>query len=289
MIHSEEFIEDSRFQWWNPDYLDLLIKRFALQEAKSILEVGTGLGHWSRILLKRIPTEWTFHGFDLELHWVEKSAAAFAAEFPDVDRSRFDFRQGDAHSLPYSDESFDLVTCQTVMMHLRDPLTALQEMRRVLRNGGLILCAEPINLINRLSFSTVTNVADVETLVNAFRLWTYFQRGIRTSNDGDHNIGSYLPGLLKTAGFHSIEAYTNDKASFTLPGSYDPSECEPNWEDASVIREKALAGGATEAEISAGLTALELLQALKVKQVADDQFAESSPSVTLVVGARRVT
>ena len=55
-------------------------------------------------------------------------------------------------------------------MHLRNPLTALQEMRRVLRIGGLILCTEPINLINRLSFSTVTNVADVETLVNAFRL-----------------------------------------------------------------------------------------------------------------------
>ena len=226
MIHSEEYIEDSRFQWWNPDYLDLLIKRFALREAKSILEVGTGLGHWSRPLLKRIPTEWTFHGLDKEQHWVDKSLAAFAAEFPDVHPSRFDFRQGDAHSLPYSDESFDLVTCQTVLMHLRDPLTALQEMRRVLRIGGLILCAEPINLINRLSFSTVTNVADVETLVNAFRLWTYFQRGIRTSNNGDHNIGAYLPSVVKTAGFHSIEAYTNDKASFTFPGSYDPSECE---------------------------------------------------------------
>jgi ubiquinone/menaquinone biosynthesis C-methylase UbiE len=287
MIHSEEYIEDSRFQWWNPDYLDLLIKRFALREAKSILEVGTGLGHWSRPLLKRIPTEWTFHGLDKEQHWVDKSLAAFAAEFPDVHPSRFDFGQGDAHSLPYPDESFDLVTCQTVLMHLRDPLTALQEMRRVLRIGGLILCAEPINLINRLSFSTVTNVADVETLVNAFRLWTYFQRGIRTSNNGDHNIGAYLPSLLKTAGFHSIEAYTNDKASFTFPGSYDPSECEAIWEDARVIRETALAGGATEAEISAGLNALELLQALKVKQVADDQFAQSRPSVTLVVGARR--
>jgi SAM-dependent methyltransferase len=287
MIHSEDYLEDSRLQWWNSDYLDLLTKRFALRDAKSILEIGTGLGHWSRLLLKRIATEWIFHGLDLEQHWVDKSSAAFAAEFPDVDRSRFEFRQGDAHALPYSDESFDLVTCQTVLMHLREPLTALQEMRRVLRIGGLILCTEPINLINRLSFSTVTDVTDVEILVNAFRLWTYFQRGIRTSHNGDHNIGAYLPGLLKTAGFHSIEAYTNDKASFTLPGSYTPSECEPNWEDASVIRERALRGGATEAEISAGLNALELLQALKMRQVTDNQFAQSSPSVMLVVGARR--
>jgi ubiquinone/menaquinone biosynthesis C-methylase UbiE len=207
MIHSEEYIEDSRFQWWNPDYLDLLIKRFALRDTKAILDVGTGLGHWSRLLLRRLPSEWMFHGLDIEKHWVDKSMAAFAAEFPDVDRSRFDFRQGDVHSLPYSDESFDLVTCQTVLMHLRDPLIALHEMRRVLRFGGLILCAEPINLINRLSFSTVTHVADVETLVNAYRLWTFFQRGIQISNNGDHNIGAYLPGLLKTVGFHTIEAY----------------------------------------------------------------------------------
>jgi hypothetical protein len=41
------------------------------------------------------------------------------------------------------------------------------------------------------------------------------------------------------------------------------------------------------AEISAGLAALELLQALKVTQVTDNQFAQSSPSVTVVVGARR--
>jgi SAM-dependent methyltransferase len=287
MIHSEEYIEDSRFAWWNPDYLDLLIKRFALRDAKIILDVGVGLGHWSRLLLKRLPAEWTFHGLDMEKHWVDKGLATFAAEFPNVDRSRFEFKQGDAHSLPYSDESFDLVTCQTVLMHLRDPLTALREMRRVLRAGGLILCAEPINLINRLSFSTVTHVADVETLVNAYRLWTFFQRGIQTSNHGDHNIGAYLPSLLRTAGFHTIEAYTNDKASFTVPGRYDASECEPIWEDAAVIRENALRGGATDAEISAGLTALELLQALKVRQVTDNQFAQSSPSVTLVVGARR--
>ena len=115
----------------------------------------------------------------------------------------------------------------------------------------------------------------------------WLSKGDPDSNNGDHNIGAYLPSLLKTAGFHSIEAYTNDKASFTFPGSYDPSECEAIWEDARVIRETALAGGATEAEISAGLNALELLQALKVKQVADDQFAQSKPSVTLVVGARR--
>ena len=101
MIHSEEYIEDSRFQWWNPDYLDLLIKRFALREAKSILEVGTGLGHWSRPLLKRIPTEWTFHGLDKERHRGTKNPRLFRQSLP-LFPSFFFYRARRALSLPHT-------------------------------------------------------------------------------------------------------------------------------------------------------------------------------------------
>jgi SAM-dependent methyltransferase len=287
MIHSEEYIKDSRFEWWNDDFLDLLAKRFSLGDARSILDLGTGLGHWSRLLLKRIKPDWTFHGLDLEQHWVEQAQAAFKAEFPDIDAARIQFKQGDAHSLSYPDESFDLVTCQTVLMHLRDPSAALREIKRVLRVGGLILCAEPINLINRLDFSTVTEQVDVTVLVNAYRLWTFFQRGIRASNNGDHNIAAYLPGLLAASGFHSIQTYTNDKAFVSLPASSDVSESAPECEDAQVIRQRALQGGATEAEVSSGLAALELLRALKIKQIAKGQFAQSGISAMLITGARR--
>ena len=52
-------------------------------------------------------------------------------------------RQGAAESLPYEDESFDLVTGLDVVEHLDDDLAGLKEMRRVLRSGGRALLFVP--------------------------------------------------------------------------------------------------------------------------------------------------
>lgn len=45
--------------------------------------------------------------------------------------------QGDAHAMPWPDDSFDLVYSFSVFEHLRDPAQCLEEVVRVLRPGGL--------------------------------------------------------------------------------------------------------------------------------------------------------
>jgi len=45
-------------------------------------------------------------------------------------------RQGEAESLPYSDETFDVVVCQFGLMFFSDRSLALREMMRVLVNKG---------------------------------------------------------------------------------------------------------------------------------------------------------
>ncbi len=45
--------------------------------------------------------------------------------------------------LPFPDEIFDLVVSQELLEHVRDPFRAMQEMRRVLRKGGVIYCQVP--------------------------------------------------------------------------------------------------------------------------------------------------
>src|SRR2546423_11936402 len=52
-------------------------------------------------------------------------------------------KQGEAESLPYKDNSFDLVTGLDVVEHLDDDLAGLKEMRRVLRRGGHALLFVP--------------------------------------------------------------------------------------------------------------------------------------------------
>jgi SAM-dependent methyltransferase len=46
---------------------------------------------------------------------------------------------GGAESLPYADESFDLVLCTQVLEHVFEPDTVLREIHRVLAPGGLAL------------------------------------------------------------------------------------------------------------------------------------------------------
>ncbi len=47
-----------------------------------------------------------------------------------------DFRHGDAAAMPFADGQFDLVICQAAFKNFGQPLTAINEMHRVLRPGG---------------------------------------------------------------------------------------------------------------------------------------------------------
>ncbi|MDQ3908545.1 MAG: class I SAM-dependent methyltransferase, partial [Acidobacteriota bacterium] len=58
-------------------------------------------------------------------------------------RGLSDVRKGAAESLPFADESFDLVTALDVVEHLDDDAAGLNEMRRVLKLGGRALIYVP--------------------------------------------------------------------------------------------------------------------------------------------------
>lgn len=53
------------------------------------------------------------------------------------------FQVGDLRALPFPDESFDAVFLHVVLCHLRDPVLALKEVRRVLRPGGRVGVRDP--------------------------------------------------------------------------------------------------------------------------------------------------
>lgn len=48
-----------------------------------------------------------------------------------------------SEALPYADQSFDAVLCMDVLEHLEDTTTALAEIRRVLKPGGVFLIMVP--------------------------------------------------------------------------------------------------------------------------------------------------
>jgi len=50
---------------------------------------------------------------------------------------------GSVYELPFKDNEFDIVLCMVVMEHLEDPQKAILEMKRVLKQGGIILVSVP--------------------------------------------------------------------------------------------------------------------------------------------------
>ena len=55
--------------------------------------------------------------------------------------------QADLITLPFSNESFDVITCRLVVEHLADPAAALNEFHRVLKPGGRLAIFTP-NLLH---------------------------------------------------------------------------------------------------------------------------------------------
>jgi ubiquinone/menaquinone biosynthesis C-methylase UbiE len=55
-----------------------------------------------------------------------------------------DLRRGDAHQLPFPEESFDAVVCTYSLCNIPDPQVAMSEMKRVLRPGGKLILVDHI-------------------------------------------------------------------------------------------------------------------------------------------------
>ena len=59
-------------------------------------------------------------------------------------RRDIDLREGDAHSLPFEEGSFDAVVCTYSLCNIPDPLLAVNEMKRVLKPGGRLILVDHI-------------------------------------------------------------------------------------------------------------------------------------------------
>lgn len=218
--HSAEYLGESRDFWWNPDFLALMAERWALSAARSVLDAGCGVGHWGRALAPFLAPEASVVGIDREPAWVAKAAEIAK----DKGLSRFLYRAGDVHALPFPDASFDLVTCQTLLIHVPDPRAVLREFRRVLKPGGLLALSEPNNLASAMVRDSVNFGGAVDVRLSVVRLQALCERGKAALGLGNNSVGDLLPGCLAELGLDDVRAYLSDKASLTLPGRASPGQ-----------------------------------------------------------------
>ena len=98
------------------------------QPGQRVLDVGSGPGALTALLVERLGPA---------------AVCAIDPSEPFVAAARerltgVDVRQGSAESLPWADATFDQALAQLVVHFMDDPVTALREMARVTRPGGLV-------------------------------------------------------------------------------------------------------------------------------------------------------
>ncbi|MBF9131729.1 class I SAM-dependent methyltransferase [Plantactinospora sp. S1510] len=103
----------------------------SLPQDVEILEIAPGPGYFAVELARR---GFRVTGLDISHSFVE-----IAARHARREGVTADFRHGDVAAQPFPDGSFDVIVCQAAFKNFREPVKALNEMRRVLRPGGVAL------------------------------------------------------------------------------------------------------------------------------------------------------
>ena len=185
---------------YSPEFLQLLDRRNAqanaahlmpsLKPGFRVLDFGCGPGTITVGLAQAVnPGE--VHGIDMEESQIELARVAAAAGGHD----NITFHVGNVYELPFEDDYFDVAHCHAVLMHVPDTMRALQEVKRVLKPGGIIASRE---MIADASFAQPTSP-------NMKEAWNTFGK-LLSANGGHPEMGTELKACLIQAGFADVRA-----------------------------------------------------------------------------------
>ena len=111
---------------WYPWIFDILE---TLPAKAHVLELGCGPGYMWKECIDRVSDGWSITLSDLSDGMVDAAWRNLV-----VTGRAFKYEQIDAQSIPYPDETFDIVFANFMLYHVPDRLKALQEIHRVLRS-----------------------------------------------------------------------------------------------------------------------------------------------------------
>lgn len=166
-----------------------LYKAARVSAAKRILDVGCGSGHVTRDLCRL--TQGTVVAVD--------SDPAMLTACREVLRGarNVTIQEADAHTLPFDDDSFDVVVANLFFMWAQDPRVAAREMARVVRPGGRVLASMEPDYGGKMHHPENPVIDQV------------FQGGMIERKGGDPHAGRKLRTYLVEAGLATVVGLSN--------------------------------------------------------------------------------
>lgn len=163
----------------------------ALPEGGTLLDVGSGTGTFALEFARRRP--------DARVVGIDGDPEILALARSKPGSKAVEWHQALAGELPVEDDSVDVVTISMVLHHLLpdQKREALEEIRRALRPGGLLLVTD----WGRPQDPLVGAVFYVSQMIDGF------------DRTADHRAGR-LPGMIEGAGFGPVERYDRLRTGF---------------------------------------------------------------------------
>jgi ubiquinone/menaquinone biosynthesis C-methylase UbiE len=217
---SYDGVTDS-FDYWTErcsrPMAERISKLAGLRNSSRVLEVGVGTGVVS-LLMAREATEGRITGIDLS-----EGMLRFAADKARREglSGNFELQRMDAEAMQFPDGEFDSVVSLYALRHFPNPLTALREIRRVLKPGGCAvigvgsgpslfslqapkqILVRLLDLPRRLSGRQLVACRFIDGLVEK-----YLPKKERTEEAAwlhhQPDMGKSVPEMVRAAGFKNV-------------------------------------------------------------------------------------
>jgi len=162
-----------------------------LKQGMKVLDAGCGTGAVSRkIALKVSPGE--VCGVDIDSLFIDEAKRLATNE--GVKNVRFEF--GDVNNLKYDNGTFDVSYCRLVLMHVKDPVKTVAEMKRITKRDGFVAASDNDDG-GILTYPAMPKLLD---------LWSKYGQWAKTRGE-DRYIGRKLFSIFSQAGLSSISVY----------------------------------------------------------------------------------
>ena len=273
-----------------PWFLSFFKGVFSLQIGKpiqTVLDVGCGTGFFTRFISRdivRLKKPAVVVGSDLNrnLLTVKKKQSAHG-------KNRIEFVQASGYNLPFRSNSFDLVTCRTVLMWLSSPVIGVREMRRVARIGGFVACEEP-----DWGMTAYHDPTDLEFTKLDQKIQEAEIRGRGIAYGHNPAIGRRLPELFHDAGlrqivlegmFHSLRVPSDRRIrSFDLRKDFlDSLKHLSQKDNLAQFKKAVLAGGISSAEFEKYLDNWRRLTKRKIRALRESVNAKEDDKSFLAI------